>query len=87
MANEGRVGEEKRGPARRHRSSADEVQARSCIETVQGPLEVVARCRGDRWAVRATCAGQAGDGFSRELGQALMAALEVCGVDAVEFEG
>lgn len=66
--------------------SGEGIEARSRIDTAGGPLEVTARSRGDRWAVRAVCAGREGNGLASDLGTALMGALELCGVDAAELE-
>lgn len=67
-------------------STDDLIEARSSIQTANGPLDVVARNRGDRWTVRASCTGREGAGIRADLGGALMAALELCGVDTGDLE-
>lgn len=62
------------------------IEARSSIPTADGPLDVVARNRGEFWRVDARCADRHGTGIGRELGIALLSALELCGVDAAELD-
>lgn len=74
-----------RAAARHRRGSGERIEARSYVDTPDGPLEVIARCDSHRWTVRAVCAGRVGNGLGVDLGIALLAALEVCGVDAAEL--
>lgn len=62
------------------------IEARSSVPTADGPLDVVARSRGERWWVDARCADRKGAGVGTDLGAALISALELCGVDAAELE-
>lgn len=66
--------------------SAEPIEARSSVPTPDGPLDVVARSRGERWRVDARCAQRHGTGIGPELGGALLSALELCGIDAAELE-
>lgn len=62
------------------------IEARSSIETAGGRLDVVARSRGDRWWVSVTSVDATAAGIGPEIGAALLAALELSGVDAEELE-
>lgn len=62
------------------------IEARSSIETETGRLDVVARSRGDRWWVSVTSVDATTAGIGPEIGAALLAALELSGVDAEELE-
>lgn len=86
MAREVGVGEQLRLAGQDAGGAGQWIEARSRIDTTDGPLEVVARCRGDRWAVRASCAGREGDGLGADLGVALLAALELCDAQAEELD-
>jgi hypothetical protein len=61
------------------------IEARSSIEIAGGRLDVVARSRGDRWWVSVTSVDATAAGIGPEIGPALLAALELAGVDAEEL--
>jgi len=67
-------------------TSEPPIEARSSIETASGTVDVVARSRGDRWWVSVTCGEAAAAGIGREIGVALLAALELSGVHAEELD-
>lgn len=61
-----------------HLTVSDEpIEARTLIETTDGLLEVIARSRGSRWWVSARCGGRSATGIGPNLGQALLAALDL----------
>ena len=61
-----------------HLTVSDEpIEARTLIETADGPLEVIARSRGPRWWVTARCGERSATGIGPDLGQALLAALDL----------
>ena len=60
------------------------VEARSWIDTAEGRLDVVARSRGERWWVSVSCGSASADAIATETGTALLAALELCGIEVQE---
>ena len=67
--------------------SEDPIEARTVIETAEGLLEVIARSRGPRWWVTARCGGRSATGIGPDLGQALLAALDLSPVSGRAIGG